>query len=88
MRIGRIIDSIPFTKDLKIPVKDKSTIRQDGNRFTCDTDYNKILAIAGKNKLGVTVAEDVFIFEANEQVEEDLKNAGLSFIVLDPAKGE
>lgn len=74
MRINPI-STIPFLKQIRIPLKDKSM--GDGRLFK--TPMDKIMQIADKNKSPIFIGEDIFILNSSDIIKNALKEAEIKF---------
>ena len=74
------ISTIPFLKQIKIYMKDKSISGGIGT----PTPMDKIFEIADRAGSSVLVGKDVFIsYYSEKKVEEELKKAGIEYEVID-----
>lgn len=67
--------TIPFTKQIRIPLKDKAVYI--GIKSVSPMD--KIINIASKNNTGLFVSADVFILNSSEKIKEELKESNIDF---------
>ena len=81
MRIGKILNN-SFGSTIKVNVP-KEIITIDENGRMKPSQLSVVKTIAGDNKLGVLIGQDILIEDANEKVEEDLKNANIPYVVID-----
>ena len=73
------VNSISFSGNIRIKIKDKSMISSDDVRSP--TKMTLIKNIADKNEIPMHVGEDVVLFGSSNKLQEQLKEAGIEYTV-------
>ena len=73
------VNSISFSGNIRIKIKDKSMISSDDVRSP--TKMTLIKNIADKNEIPMHIGEDVVLFGSSNKLQEQLKEAGIEYTV-------
>lgn len=79
MKINQITSKIPFKKNLRVILQDKSVEYYNGYI----SDMSKILRISDKNKAALFINKDVFILNSTDEIKGDLDKEGITYEEVD-----
>jgi len=82
MKIGKPIDPIVFKSTLKLNVK-KEMISTDKKGRLFASPLAQVINIADKYNLGVFIGEDIFIYNADKNIENDLKENNIPYEIME-----